>query len=85
MGKWQKHKETSHIRETRAQPFPGRWSQSCKEQTRQCNKDKRETQIRKNIHKRSTALEQSEEILLEGQNMFHGMNITLNFDVEKDT
>ena len=40
LGKWQKHKQTSQTRESRGQTFPGRWSQDCKEQTRQHNKDK---------------------------------------------
>ena len=34
MGKWQKHKKTQHTREPRGQPFPSRFSQGCKEQTR---------------------------------------------------
>ena len=38
------------------------------------------------IHKRSTALEQSVKIiLLEGLNRFHGANLTLCSDVDKDT
>ena len=30
-GKVTKHKNTSHIREPRGQPFPSRWSEGCKE------------------------------------------------------
>ena len=40
MGKWQKHKKTSHTREPRGQPFPSRWPQGCKKQTRPYGKDK---------------------------------------------
>ena len=47
IGKWQKHKKTSHTREPRGQPFPSRWSQGCKKQTRQYGKDKRKTQNNK--------------------------------------
>ena len=46
-GKWQKHRKTPHIRQRKGQPFPSRWSQCCKEQTRQYNKDKHETQNNK--------------------------------------
>ena len=41
-GKVTKHKKTQHKRELRVQPFTSRWSQSCKEHTRQHNKDKHE-------------------------------------------
>ena len=54
--KWQKHK-TLHTRESRGQPFPSRWPQGCKKQTRQHGRH--ETQITKRIHKRSTAFERS--------------------------
>ena len=38
------------------------------------------------FHKRSTALERSvKSILLEGLNMFHGTNHSLNSDVDQDT
>ena len=46
--------ETTHAREQRGQPFPNRWSQGCKKQTRQYYKDKSETFITNRIHKRST-------------------------------
>ena len=36
------------------------------------------------IHKRSTALERSLNIFLEGFNRFHGANLTLNLDVDQD-
>ena len=34
------------------------------------------------IHRRSTALERSVQILLEGLNQFHGANLTLNSYVD---
>ena len=38
------------------------------------------------IHKRSTALERSlKNILLEGLNWFHGVNLTISSDVDQDT
>ena len=37
------------------------------------------------IHKRSTAMEQSENILLEGLNRFHGANLTFSSDLDQDT
>ena len=37
------------------------------------------------IHKRSTALERSVNILLEGLNRVNGANLTLNSDVDQDT
>ena len=55
-----------------------------KVQTRQHNKDKRETKITKRIHKRSITLEQPGKTL-QGLNMFNGTNLTLNSDVDKDT
>ena len=42
------------------------------EQTRQPNKDKHETFNTKSTHKRSSALERSVKIILEGLNMFNG-------------
>ena len=57
MGKWQKYNKTSHKREPRCQPFPSWWPQGCNKQARQ--HDRHKTQIRKMIHKRSTALERS--------------------------
>ena len=42
MGQWQKHKKTQHTREPRGQPNTSRWSEGCKEQTQQHNKDKHE-------------------------------------------
>ena len=59
IGKWQKHKKTSHTRKPRCQYFPNSWSQGCMERTRQHKKDKYETEITKVIHKRSTTLERS--------------------------
>ena len=59
-----------------ASPFPG-W----KEQTRPYAKDKHETKVTKRSHKRSTALERSEKIL-EGLNMFNGINPNFNSDVD---
>ena len=37
------------------------------------------------IHKRSTALERSVNILLEGLNQFHGANLAFNSDMDQDT
>ena len=42
-------------------------------------------QKHKKIHKTSTALERSVNILLESLNRFHGANLTLNSDVDQDT
>ena len=44
MGKRQKHKKTSHIKEPRGQPFPSMLPQGCKEKTRQYDKDRHKTQ-----------------------------------------
>ena len=67
-----KHKKTSHKSESRGEPFPWRWPQGFKEQTRQYDKDKHEKQMTKRIHKRSTTLERSVRKLMEGFNMFDG-------------
>ena len=40
--------------------------------------------LTKTIHKRSTALERSVKLLLEGLNMFDGTNLTLILDVDED-
>ena len=56
MEKWQKHKEPQHTREPRGQPFTSKWSQGCKDQTRQHLKAKHETNITKGVHKWSTSL-----------------------------
>ena len=42
-------------------------------------------QITKKVYKRSTNLERSVRKLLEGLNMFHGTNLTINSDVDQDT
>ena len=54
-----------------------------KEQTRQYDKDKHETQTTKRIHKRSTA--PSVRKLLEGLNKFDGTNLTVISSVSQDT
>ena len=51
-GKWHNHKETSHTREPRGPPFHSRWSNDCKEQTRQYNRDEREKQMKKDPQKK---------------------------------
>ena len=51
----------------------------------QYDKDKHETQIAKRIHKRSTALERSVRKLLEGLNMFGGINLIFISDMDQDT
>ena len=45
----------------------------------------KQTQTTNKIHKRSTALERSVRQLLRGLNWFHGTNLTLNSDMDKDT
>ena len=45
----------------------------------------RQKKKHKKIDKRSTALERSVNILLEGLNRFNGTNLTLNSDVDQDT
>ena len=72
IGKATKHRETSH---TRGQAFSSRWPQCCKKQISCMTKTNK---ITKMIHNRRTALERSVRKLLEGLNMFHGTNLTLN-------
>ena len=50
MGKWLKHNKTSHTGEPRGQPFPSRWPQGCKTQTRLCFKEN--TNIKKVLQKK---------------------------------
>ena len=79
------HEKTAHTREPSTLSFPSRWTQGCREQTRQYDKDKHKTQITKRIHKRNTVLEGPVRNLLEGLNIFHGTNFTLNSGVDQCT
>ena len=78
-GKVTKYKNTLHTREIRGQPFPSRWSQGCKAQTRQYNKDNHETQITKMIQKRRTALERSLKILENGYMQPGNHQVSISF------
>ena len=49
--KWQNHKITSNVREPRGQPFPSRLPQGYKEQTKHYDKDKHETNSKKDLQK----------------------------------
>ena len=75
MGKWQKHKKTSHTREPRGQPFPstrlqGTWLI-------------RNTNNKKDPYQKH-CLGTIWVILLGGFNMFDGTNLTLYSDVDQD-
>ena len=83
--KWQKHKKTSHTIEPRGQPFPSRWPQGCKEQTRQHNKDKDKTYITKNDPQKKHCLGTVCKKITGGLKYVKGTNLTLNWDVDQDT
>ena len=68
MGKWQKHKKTSHAREPTGQAFP-----ACKEQT------DRQTQIANNVHERSIAFERP--VRFKVPLRFHIKSIILKIEV----
>ena len=56
MGKWQRHRKTSHTGEPRSQSFASMWSQDCMPLTRQYGKDKHNLQMKnlKTVSKKST-------------------------------
>ena len=83
MGKWQTHSYTPQTRAKRSA-----LSQQAQINRRAQRQNKHKTEKTEKIHKRSTALERSENILLGwggGLNWFHGANLTLNSDVDQDT
>ena len=69
MGKWQKHKKTSHPREQEVNPFPAGDHKAARNRQDSIT-DIPETQITKRTPKRSTALERSVRTFLEGLNIF---------------
>ena len=85
LSKWHKHKETHHTREPRCQLSPGRWSQGCKEETNQNNKNKHETKITKKDPQKKNCLQTVSKKLLEGLNMFKCTNLILSYNVDHGT
>ena len=81
MGKWHKHKKTSHTKEPRGQPFPSRMLQGCKEHTIKYYRQTCNTKTHEST--KSTALERSVKIL-EGSIMFDGTNQALISDMDQD-
>ena len=53
-----KHKKTSHTGEPRGLTYPSRWPTGCKEQTRQYDRQKRSTNIRKDPQKKHRLFQQ---------------------------
>ena len=73
-----------HKREPRGQPLPSRWPQGINKQM--CMKAYQK-QDRNNINdpqKKHRLGMVSKNILLKGLNWFHGTNLTLNSDVDRD-
>ena len=83
-GKVTKHNKTLHIKGQKCQPFPSRWSQDCKKQTRQYNKDKDKTQITKTDPQKKRCFWMVSK-MLEGLNMSNGTHHKLNSNVDQDT
>ena len=83
MEKWQKHKDTSHIRELTGQPFHAGNHTAAMIRQDGIVKTNVKHKITKKIHQRSTTLERSVKTL-DGFNVFNRVNIILSSDVDKE-